>query len=52
MSNQLTSEVKKANVQYGNFYIRIFDSSHNHFIIIDNSDVYHLGALLKDVGKK
>ena len=52
MSNQLTLDVKKANEQYGNFEIRIFASSHDRFIIIDNSDVYHLGASLKDLGKK
>ena len=52
MSNQLTLDVKKANEQYGNFEIRVFASSHDRFIIIDNSDVYHLGASLKDLGKK
>ena len=52
MSNQLTLDVKKANEQYGNFEIRIFAYSHDRFIIIDNSDVYHLGASLKDLGKK
>ena len=52
MSNQLNLDVKKANEQYGNFEIRVFTSSHDRFIIIDNSDVYHLGASLKDLGKK
>ena len=52
MSNQLTLDVKKANEQYGNFEIRVFVNSHDRFIIIDNSDVYHLGASLKDLGKK
>lgn len=52
VSNQLTLDVKKANEQYGNFEIRVFVNSHDRFIIIDNSDVYHLGASLKDLGKK
>jgi hypothetical protein len=52
MSNQLILDVKKANELYGNFEIREFASSHDRFIIIDNSDVYHLGASLKDLGKK
>jgi hypothetical protein len=52
MSNQLTLDVKKANEQYGNFDIRVFANSHDRFIIIDNSDVYHVGASLKDLGKK
>ena len=52
VSNQLTLDVKKANEQYGDFEIRVFVNSHDRFIIIDNSDVYHLGASLKDLGKK
>jgi hypothetical protein len=52
MSNKLTLDVKKANEQYGDFDIRVFVNSHDRFIIIDNSDVYHLGASLKDLGKK
>ena len=52
VSNQLTLDVKKANEQYGNFDIRVFANSHDRFIIIDNSDVYHVGASLKDLGKK
>ncbi|GDX46525.1 hypothetical protein LBMAG24_18530 [Bacteroidota bacterium] len=52
ISNQLTLDVNKANEQYGNFEIRVFANSHDRFIIIDNSDVYHLGASLKDLGKK
>ena len=52
MSNKLTLDIKKANEQYGNFEVRVFASSHDRFIIIDNSDVYHLGASLKDLGKK
>ena len=52
MSNKLTLDVKKANEQYGDFEIREFTNSHDRFIIIDNSDVYHLGASLKDLGKK
>ena len=52
MSNQSILDVNKANEQYGNFEIRVFAYSHDRFIIIDNSDVYHLGASLKDLGKK
>lgn len=52
MSNKLTLDVKKANEQYGDFEIRVFVNNHDRFIIIDNSDVYHLGASLKDLGKK
>lgn len=49
---QFLLDVKKANEQYGNFVIKAFVRSHDRFLIIDNEDVYHLGASLKDLGKK
>lgn len=49
---QLTLDVKKANEQYGHFEIKAFTKSHDRFLIIDNTEVYHLGASLKDLGKK
>ena len=52
ISKQLALDVHKANEQYGNFDIKTFDKSHDRFLIIDESKVYHLGASLKDVGKK
>ncbi|MGM0943883.1 MAG: RhuM family protein [Bacteroidota bacterium] len=52
ISNQLKLDIKKANEQYGNFEIRAFTLSHNRFLIIDGKEVYHLGASLKDLGKK
>lgn len=45
-------DVQKANEQYGNFEIKAFDKSHDRFLIIDESEVFHLGASLKDLGKK
>lgn len=52
ISKLLHLDVKKANEQYGNFEIKIFNKSHDRFLIIDQSKVYHLGASLKDLGKK
>ena len=52
ISNQLTLDVKKANEQYDHIEIKSFDKSHDRFLIIDNTEVYHLGASLKDLGKK
>ena len=52
LSNQLSLDIKKVNDQYGNFEIRIFTPSHDRFLIIDKSEIYHLGASLKDLGKK
>lgn len=52
ISKQLSLDLKKANEQYGNFEVQSFAKSHDRFLIIDDSDVYHLGASLKDLGKK
>jgi 3-dehydroquinate dehydratase len=52
ISKQLHLDVQKANAQYGNFAIKPFATSHDRFLIIDEKEVYHLGASLKDLGKK
>ncbi len=51
-NKQLTLDIKKANEQYGGFELKIFNKSHDRFLIIDNTEVYHLGASLKDLGKR
>lgn len=51
-SKQLTLDLQKANEQYGNFILKNFSTSHDRFLIIDNKEIYHLGASLKDLGKK
>jgi hypothetical protein len=51
-SKQVALDLKKANEQYGNFEIIPFSKSHDRFLIIDHTQVYHLGASLKDLGKK
>lgn len=52
ISKQLQLDIKKANEQYGGFSIKTFTKSHDRFLIIDGKEVYHLGASLKDLGKK
>ena len=52
ISKQLVLDVKKANDQYDNFELKNFNKSHDRFLVIDNREVYHLGASLKDLGKK
>jgi len=52
ISDQLALDVKKFNSQYFPIEIITFTHAHDRFIIIDNKDVYHLGASLKDLGKK
>jgi hypothetical protein len=51
-SKQVALDLKKANEQYDNFEVIPFSKSHDRFLIIDHREVYHLGASLKDLGKK
>jgi hypothetical protein len=51
-SKQLKLDIKKYNTQYRAIRINEFNKSHDRFIIIDYESVYHLGASLKDLGKK
>lgn len=51
-TKQLSLDVQKANEQYGNFQLKSFSKSHDRFLIVDNEDVYHIEASLKDLGKK
>jgi hypothetical protein len=51
-NTQLQLDIEKANEQYGNFEFKTFAKSHDRFLIIDQKEVYHLGASLKDLGKK
>ena len=50
--SKLLLDLKKANEQYGGFTLKQFASSHDRFLIVDQTEVYHLGASLKDLGKK
>ncbi len=52
ISKQLNLDIKKANEQYGNFEAKTLANSHDRFLIIDQKEMYHLGASLKDLGKK
>ena len=44
--------INKYNSQYHNVTIKINNSFHDRFIIIDNKVLYHCGASFKDLGKK
>ena len=52
VSKQLQLDMKKFNEQFPPAEIQEFDLSHDRFMIIDGSQVYHIGASLKDLGKK
>lgn len=52
ISKQLSLDLQRHNSQYEPIDIRQFSQSHDRFLIIDEKDIYHLGASLKDLGKK
>ncbi len=52
INRALEEDAKKFNAQYGGLNLYTFNASHDRFLIIDNTDVYHIGASLKDLGKK
>jgi phage regulator Rha-like protein len=52
ISKQLQLDRDKHNAQYPPIDIQLFTPSHDRFLIIDNAEMYHLGASLKDLGKK
>ena len=52
VDQQLKQDLEKHNMQYSPIAIEIFKKSHDRFLIIDNTLVYHIGASLKDLGKK
>jgi len=52
ITNQLKLDLDKFNSQYQKIEIKEFNQSHDRFMIIDNKETYHIGASLKDLGKK
>ncbi len=52
ISNKLKLDLEKYNSQYSPIEIKQFKNSHDRFLIIDNKQIYHFGASLKDLGKK
>ena len=51
IDRQLRLDLQRHNEQYSPIEIRLFGKAHDRFLIIDDS-VYHVGASLKDLGKK
>jgi len=52
ISKQLKLDIEKYNLQYRNLNIKISNKFHDRFLLIDNKEAYHIGASLKDLGKK
>jgi tetrahydromethanopterin S-methyltransferase subunit G len=52
ITQQLQLDLDRHNSQYPSINIRTYRDSHDRFLVIDETDVYHIGASLKDLGKK
>ena len=50
--NLTKKDVTKFNSQYPKLTVKINEDFHDRFIIIDRTEVYHIGASIKDAGKK
>lgn len=48
----LKLDLEKHNYQYSKINIQKFENAHDRFLIIDEKKLYHIGASLKDLGKK
>ena len=51
-SRQLQLDLQRHNSQYPPIDIHTYKKCHDRFLIIDGTEVYHIGASLKDLGKK
>lgn len=52
ITKQLQLDLSKHNCQYPPIDIKTYRNSHDRFLIVDGTEVYHIGASLKDLGKK
>ena len=52
ITRSLELDARKFNAQYPTLEIKKFGKAHDRFLIIDDKEVYHFGASLKDLGKK
>ena len=52
LDKQLQLDLAKHNQQYPLIIIKTYKQSHDRFLIIDKTELYHIGASLKDLGKK
>jgi hypothetical protein len=52
IDDKLKLDISKHNSQYEPIDVKKFSKSHDRFFIIDDDEVYHIEASLKDLGKK
>lgn len=51
-SNIQNIDIQKFNKEYPTLKVARTNKFHDRFIVIDNKEMYHLGASIKDLGKK
>ncbi len=52
IGKQLQLDLDKHNDQYPPIQVRTYKESHDRFLLIDETEVFHIGASIKDLGKK
>ena len=52
ISGQFRLDLERHNSQYPPVEVHVYKKSHDRFLIIDGAEVYHIGASLKDLGRK
>ena len=52
ITKTLQIDLEKHNSQYALITVKVFRKAHDRFLVIDTKTVYHIGASLKDAGKK
>ena len=52
ISKQLTLDLQKHNAQYAPIDVRVLKNFHDRFLFLDEKTIYHIGASVKDLGKK
>lgn len=52
LTAQFQLDLDKHNDQYPPISIRTYRNSHDRFLIVDDKEIYHIGASLKDLGKR
>lgn len=52
ITNQLRLDLQRYNSQYPPIEVAVFSDAHDRFLIIDGTELYHIGASFKDLGKK
>jgi len=52
ITDKLSLDLQKHNSQYFPIEIKLFKDAHDRFLILDHQELYHMGASLKDLGKR